>query len=207
MSHMQRREKSFYRRIVVVTGVLIWLTAAAPMAVTHADSLWSDTAGTSVLFGDQRARAVGDILTILVNENSSAVRTGSSNNSKSASSATDQGTGLLGFVPESSVGQNDSFNSQGTINNTNIVKARLTVKVIEVKPNGDLVVSGTQNIRQNGEEQRIVVSGQVRPADIRVDNSVLSSNVADAKILVTGSGPLVNKQRQGILSQIWNWFF
>ena len=204
---MQKTKKSYYRRIVVVTGVLVWLTAVAPMSVTRADSLWSDTAGTSVLFGDQRARAVGDILTILVNENSSAVRTGSSNNSKSASAATDQGTGLLGFMPESSVGQNDSFKSQGTINNTNIVKARLTVKVIEVKPNGDLVVSGTQNIRQNGEEQRIVVSGQVRPADIRVDNSVLSSNVADAKILVTGSGPLVNKQRQGILSQIWNWFF
>lgn len=190
-----------------MTSVLVWLTAVAPMSVTHADSLWSDTASTAVLFGDQRARAVGDILTILVNENSSAVRTGSSNNSKSASAGTDQGTGLLSFMPESSVGQKDSFKSQGTINNSNIVKARLTVKVIEVKPNGDLVISGTQNIRQNGEEQRIVVSGQVRPVDIRVDNSVLSSNVADAKILVTGSGPLVNKQRPGILTQVWNWFF
>ena len=69
------------------------------------------------------------------------------------------------------------------------------------------MISGTQTIRQNGEEQRIVISGQVRPADILYDNSVLSSNVADAKILVTGSGPLVNKQRQGILTQIWNWIF
>ena len=183
------------------------LIAATPMTAVHADSLWADAAPTAVIFGDQRARSVGDILTIVVNESSSAVRTGSANNTKSATGSSDQGTGVLGFVPESSISQTDNFKAQGSINNSNTVKARLTVKVIEVKPNGNLVISGTQNIRQNGEEQRIVVSGQVRPADIRVDNSVLSSNVADAKILVTGSGPLVNKQRQGILSQVWNWFF
>ena len=177
------------------------------MTDVRAESLWSDSSATSVIFGDQRARAVGDILTIVVNESSTAVRAGSSSNTKSASGTSNQGTGLLGFVPESSIGQNDKFSSNGSINNTNTVKARLTVKVTEVKANGNLVISGTQNIRQNGEEQRIVVSGQVRPSDIQADNSVLSSNVADAKILVTGSGPLVNKQRQGILSQIWNWIF
>ncbi len=204
---MRNTGKSIRTCIAATAGILLWLTAASPMAAVQAESLWSDSAPASVLFGDQRARTVGDILTIVVNESSSAVRTGTASNTKAASASTDQGTGLLGFVPESSIGQKDSFKAQGSINNSNTVKARLTVKVIEVKPNGNLVISGTQNIRQNGEEQRIVVSGQVRPADIRYDNSVLSSSVADAKILVTGSGPLVNKQRQGILTQIWNWFF
>ncbi|MBP2665726.1 MAG: flgH [Firmicutes bacterium] len=205
---MQKIKQSFYRRIVVVIGVLVWLTAVAPMSVTHADSLWSDAAPTSVIFGDQRARAVGDILTIIISESSTAARTGSSGNTKSATVNTDKGTGLLGFIPTAaSIGENDSFKTQGSINNSNTVTARISVKVIEVKPNGDLVVSGTQNIRQNGEEQRIVVSGQVRPIDILPNNSILSSKVADAKILVTGSGPLVNKQRQGILTQVFNWFF
>jgi flagellar L-ring protein precursor FlgH len=172
-----------------------------------AASLWSDAAQTSVLFGDQRARAVGDILTVVVNESSTATRTGSSSNSKSAANNVEKGTGLLGLIPDSTLSQDDSFKAQGTINNSNKVSARLTVKVIEVKPNGNLVISGVQNIRQNGEEQRINISGQVRPSDIRADNSVLSSNIADAKLLVTGSGPLVNKQRQGVLTQIWNWFF
>ena len=184
---------------------ILWLVLSASQA--FASSLWSDTAQTSVLFGDQRARAVGDILTVVVNESSTASRTGSSSNSKSAANNVDKGTGLLGFIPDSSLAQDDSFKAQGSINNTNKVTARLTVKVIEVKPNGNLVISGVQNIRQNGEEQRINISGQVRPSDIRADNSVLSSNIADAKLLVTGSGPLVNKQRQGILTQIWNWFF
>ena len=184
---------------------IIWMMLTTGQ--TMASSLWSDGAQTSVLFGDQRARAVGDILTVVVNESSTASRSGSASNSKAAANNVDKGTGLLGFIPDSTLSQDDSFKAQGTINNSNKVTARLTVKVIEVKPNGNLVISGVQNIRQNGEEQRINISGQVRPSDIRADNSVLSSNIADAKLLVTGSGPLVNKQRQGILTQIWNWFF
>lgn len=204
---MPKTQKTNQRLLALVAAFILAFTAVLPMTDVRAESLWSDSSATSVIFGDQRARAVGDILTIVVNESSTAVRAGSSTNTKSASASTNQGTGLLGFLPESSLGQNDKFSSNGSINNTNTVKARLTVKVTEVKANGNLVISGTQNIRQNGEEQRIVVSGQVRPSDIQSDNSVLSSNVADAKILVTGSGPLVNKQRQGILSQIWNWIF
>ncbi len=204
---MPKTQKTNQRLLALVAAFILAFTAVLPMTDVRAESLWSDSSATSVIFGDQRARAVGDILTIVVNESSTAVRAGSSSNTKSASASTNQGTGLLGFLPESSLGQNDKFSSNGSINNTNTVKARLTVKVTEVKANGNLVISGTQNIRQNGEEQRIVVSGQVRPSDIQSDNSVLSSNVADAKILVTGSGPLVNKQRQGILSQIWNWIF
>ena len=194
-------------RVLLTAVFMIGVLFLTPTGVSQATSLWTDAAPTSVLFGDQRARAIGDILTVVVNENSSAVRSGSSANTKAAANSVDKGTGLLGFIPESSIGQNDSFKSQGSINNYNTVKARLTVRVIEVKPNGNLVISGTQTIRQNGEEQRIVVSGQIRPADIRADNSVLSSSIADAKLLVTGTGPLNNKQRQGILTQIWNWLF
>ena len=203
MRQQWRHVNSGLSKVIGLTIIIMMLSSG----FAGASSLWTDTAATSVLFGDQRARAVGDILTVVVNENSSASRTGSSSNSKSAANNVDKGTGLLGFIPDSSLAQDDSFKAQGTINNSNKVTARLTVKVIEVKPNGNLVISGVQNIRQNGEEQRINISGQVRPSDIRADNSVLSSNIADAKLLVTGSGPLVNKQRQGILTQIWNWFF
>ena len=195
------------RCLSVLLAGLIGFAALLPGTGASASSLWSDNSPTATIFGDQRARAVGDILTIIVNETSSASRSGASSNTKSASASTEKGGGLLGFVPDSSIGQQDNFSTKGSINNTNTAKARLTVKVVEVKPNGNLVVSGTQNIRQNGEEQRIVVSGQVRPADIQADNTVLSSNVADAKILFTGKGSIMRKQRQGVLTQIWNWIF
>lgn len=195
------------RCLSVLLAGLIGFAALLPGTGAGASSLWSDNSPTATIFGDQRARAVGDILTIIVNETSSAIRSGASSNTKSASASTEKGGGLLGFVPDSSIGQQDNFSTKGSINNSNTAKARLTVKVVEVKPNGNLVVSGTQNIRQNGEEQRIVVSGQVRPADIQADNTVLSSNVADAKILFTGKGSIMRKQRQGVLTQIWNWIF
>ena len=195
------------RCLSVLLAGLIGFAALLPGTGAGASSLWSDNSPTATIFGDQRARAVGDILTIILNETSSAIRSGASSNTKSASASTEKGGGLLGFVPDSSIGQQDNFSTKGSINNTNTAKARLTVKVVEVKPNGNLVVSGTQNIRQNGEEQRIVVSGQVRPADIQADNTVLSSNVADAKILFTGKGSIMRKQRQGVLTQIWNWIF
>ena len=195
------------RCLSVLLAGLIGFAALLPGTGAGASSLWSDNSPTATIFGDQRARAVGDILTIIVNETSSAIRSGASSNTKSASASTEKGGGLLGFVPDSSIGQQDNFSTKGSINNTNTAKARLTVKVVEVKPNGNLVVSGTQNIRQNGEEQRIVVSGQVRPTDIQADNTVLSSNVADAKILFTGKGSIMRKQRQGVLTQIWNWIF
>ena len=204
---MTEMKYTIRRCLSVLLAGLIGFAALLPGTGAGASSLWSDNSPTATIFGDQRARAVGDILTIIVNETSSAIRSGASSNTKSASASTEKGGGLLGFVPDSSIGQQDNFSTKGSINNTNTAKARLTVKVVEVKPNGNLVVSGTQNIRQNGEEQRIVVSGQVRPADIQADNTVLSSNVADAKILFTGKGSIMRKQRPGVLTQIWNWIF
>ena len=198
---------SAQRCLVIFTVFLMGVSVFSPIHIAGATSLWSDTAPTSVIFGDQRARAVGDILTVVVSETSTVARSGASSNTKSASGSTAQGTGLLGFIPEMSTSQDDSFSSKGSINNTNKVTARITVKVIEVKPNGNLVISGTQNIKQNGESQTITLTGQVRPSDIQADNTIYSSNIADAKLNVAGSGPLASKQRQGILTQIWNWLF
>ena len=204
---MTKTRHSTQRCLVIFAVFLMGLSAILPANSAGATSLWSDSAPTSVIFGDQRARAVGDILTVVVSETSTVARSGASSNTKAASGSTDKGTGLLSFLPEMSMSQGDSFSSKGSINNTNKVTARITVKVIEVKPNGNLVISGTQNIKQNGESQTITLTGQVRPSDIQADNTIFSSFIADAKLNVAGSGPLANKQRQGILSQIWNWFF
>ncbi len=83
----------------------------------------------------------------------------------------------------------------------------ITVQVTAVKPNGNLLVSGTQSINQNGEEQKITITGEVRPEDISAGNAVLSSNVANAQIRIDGKGPIASKQRQGILTQIFNLLF
>lgn len=192
----------------ILAAILALLLMALPMGgVACAESLWSDSGQGANLFSDHRARAVGDILTIVINENSTASRVGTANNSKSGSLKVDAGTGLFTFVDGITAGHSDSFKADGKISNSNNVSAKLTVIVNAIKPNGNLVISGTQMIKQNGEEQKILISGEVRPEDINVDNTVLSSYVANAQIRIDGKGPIAGKQRQGVLSQILNFLF
>ena len=81
------------------------------------------------------------------------------------------------------------------------------MQVTEVKPNGNLVVSGTQSIKQNTDLHTITITGIVRPDDIAADNTVLSSYVANEAMKFDGKGPINAKQRQGILTQIFNILF
>ena len=181
---------------------LAFCLAFAPLAA--AESLWSDSAG---LYSEFKARSVGDVLTIIISETSTAARTGAASNSKDASYNIGAGTGLSTFLNPQLGSGSDKFSAQGSVTNTNKVSGRITVQVTEVKPNGNLVVSGVQTIKQNKEEQKITVTGEVRPQDITTSNTVLSSYVANARIQVDGKGPIANKQQQGILTQIWNILF
>lgn len=186
----------------LLLGIVLLVTANAEAA-----SLWSDSSPAASLYSDRKARAVGDVVTIIINESSSATRAGSANNSKSASGSMEAGVGIFTFLNNASFGSSDSFQAEGKISNTNKVSGMITVTVTDVKPNGNLIVSGTQNINQNGEAQKITITGTVRPDDIRPDNSVLSNYVADATLRIDGKGPIANKQRQGIFSQIFNLLF
>ena len=202
------------RKSATMTIAVVMLLIGSGFAA--AASLWVDNTSASSVFGDRKARAVGDIITIVVSESSTITRSGTATNSKTATTEATKPNGdygpLLnwtkGFLPDyKEGGTTDSFKTSGTLNNSNTIKARITVQVTEVRPNGNLAISGSQMIKQNNEEQKITVSGVIRPEDILPDNSVLSSNVADAKIDVFGKGQVANKQRQGILTQIWNFLF
>ncbi len=199
------------------TGKVIrWLTACffisvfcvlqTPPAVS-AESLWSDASAGGNLYADHKAHAVGDILTIVISESSSATRAGTAKNTKDSSTSIDAGTGIFHGIASASAGSSDSFAATGSIANTNKVQGKITVQVTEVRPNGLLAVMGEQSIKQNGEEQKITVTGLVRPEDITADNIVMSYNVANAQMRVDGKGPIAGKQRQGIITQIFNFLF
>ncbi|SDE99367.1 flagellar basal body L-ring protein FlgH [Sporolituus thermophilus] len=196
-----------HKAVVILITAVLMASALAPAAPAAAASLWTDSGPAANMYADRKAHAVGDIITIIISESSSASRTGKAENAKSGSTDMQAGVGIFHWLADASAGYSDSFKSQGTIANSNNVSAKLTVQVVEVKPNGNMVVSGTQSIKQNGEEQRITVTGVVRPDDVRADNTVLSTYVADAQIRIEGHGPLARKQRQGVLSQILNILF
>ncbi|MEN6412103.1 MAG: flagellar basal body L-ring protein FlgH [Veillonellales bacterium] len=193
-----------------LTGLLLagLLALSFPLANSaQADSLWSDNGSASSLFADHKAHAVGDIVTILINETSSATRAGSASNSKNASTTMSAGTGIFHGIAAASAADTDSFTAKGTIANTNVVTGTMTAVITEVKPNGNMVISGTQSIKQNGEAQKITVVGTIRSEDITSSNTIYSSYIANAQIFVDGKGPIAGKQRQGIVSQLFNFLF
>ena len=187
--------------------LLICTLIMVPALYAKANSLWVDSGPAANLFYDHRAHNIGDVITIIISESSSAKRAGSASNTKDASASLESGTGLFTFISALSGSSSDSFAADGSLSNTNKVTGRITVKVMEVQPNGQLVVKGTQTIRQNTDVQTITITGIIRSDDVTANNTVLSSNVADAQLKIEGKGPLTGKQRQGILTQAFNFLF
>ncbi|ROH85897.1 flagellar basal body L-ring protein FlgH [Pseudomethylobacillus aquaticus] len=152
------------------------------------------------LTSDRRAYQVGDILTVLVLENSSATATSGTNTDKS------NDTGIRFLSPNSqksyALGLEEGFDGGGRIARTGKLLAQISVSVQSVTATGDLQVKGEQMIEINGEKQAINLEGRVRPRDIDEQNTVASSRIADAKITYIGDGILAESQRKGWLSRL-----
>jgi flagellar L-ring protein precursor FlgH len=145
-------------------------------------------------FRDVRANQVYDLVTILVSDNSSAVSTGSTNTARK-SSVNSSVTSLA--LPKSAASAlsniattsgNQQLQGQGTTSRGTTLTTTVTAEVINVLPNGNLVVEGQKEILVNSEKQIITIRGIVRPDDLSPVNSVPSTRVARMEILVNGKG-------------------
>jgi flagellar L-ring protein FlgH len=145
-------------------------------------------------FRDVRASQVYDLVTIVVNENSSAVSTGTTKTSRASSVAASVASGLL---PKGSVNalsnlattsNNQALQGQGTTTRGTTLTTTVTAEVIAVLPNGNLVVQGQKAILVNSEKQIIILRGIVRPDDLSPLNSVSADRVARIEIRVDGKG-------------------
>jgi len=198
-------KKMKYGCLAMAAAFAMGIGAASMPSEAGAQSLWANNRRS--VFADRRAGQVGDILTILISESSTTSQSLSNSNSKSGNQSLSAGTGIFSFLAAASASGSDSFKANGSANNTNTATGNVTVTVVEVKDNGNLVVEGTQSIWNNKNEHKITVTGVVRPEDISYNNTISSTKVADATLKFDGKGPLNAKQRQGILSQIFNILF
>jgi flagellar L-ring protein precursor FlgH len=182
---------------------------AASQAQDDPGSLWTGASPFSDLGADVRARHVDDIVTILVAESASAVSTGQTKTSR-ASAANSSVTQLLKALPSTSklanllgASTNTSLDGEGTTSRETTLSATLTARVIDVLPNGYLVVEGTKAIDVNSEHQVVTVRGVVRPADLSNANVVQSSSVGELEVKIDGKG-VVNDavRRPNILYRI-----
>ena len=191
--------KKFFSALLIAAFVLSG-------GAVEAKSLWADN-GAMSLYADKKARNVGDILTIVISESTTQTATKSRSNSKSGSLNVSAGTGIFDFIKAFSASGSDDFQADGSAVDTNRYSGQITVTVVEVLPNDNMVVEGTQSIWQNRDEHKITLRGVVRRDDVTMNNTVPSNKVADATLRFDGKGPLNAKQRQGILTQIFNFLF
>ena len=156
------------------------------------------------LFADRMAYRVGDILTVDLDE-----RTRSST---SAGTSTSKSSGMDMSAPviwgetgrSSNLGMDRNFKGDGSSSQENMLSGSITVSVIEVLPNGALVVRGEKGIRLNQGDEYIRISGILRPEDITSNNTVSSQRLANARISYFGEGPLADANEQGWMTRFFN---
>ncbi len=189
------------------------------------NSLWVERAG---LFEDNKARRLNDLVTIRVIENISGSGTadtkldrdssgdyGISNlfgmnldfNLQNAFLLKDLYKGANVFAPTAKGGSKSAFEGKGDTNREGKLIGTITAKVVEVMPNGNMVVESRKDLTINNEKQILVLRGMIRPDDIATDNTIVSTKVADAEIFYVGDGVIQEKQTPGLfvrlLDQIW----
>jgi flagellar L-ring protein FlgH len=179
-----------------------------------ADSLWQQGASRA-MFTDKKARGVGDILTIIIQENNGATRQNNTTTSKKASVNAaiasllyaPTASGLLtkkGTLPALNYTTDTEFNGGGQINNLETITAQMAVRVVDVLPNGNMVIEGRLHTAFSGEKQDAVVRGVVRYDDIAANNTLYSYNIADATIQFISKGTITDNQNKGWATRIWD---
>jgi flagellar L-ring protein precursor FlgH len=199
--------------------------AAAP--ATQAGSLWlRETNNEESMYSDQTAKNIGDVITIVVSESAvvnQAQEIKTYDNSQNGMGiwvsnllnqflvalpgivSNSTGASTKGFdMPTLDLGAKSEFQGGGNITNRQTVTARTAVTVVDKLPNGNLVIEGTKIIRGGKETQYARLRGIVRPMDVQRDNTVLSTNIADAQIEYVPAGELTEAQKKAWGIRAWD---
>jgi flagellar L-ring protein precursor FlgH len=200
-------------KIILLLQLIAALAFALP-ANTYSQSLWHDEVSRP-MYSDKRATGIGDIITIIVSETSTASKNNETKTEKQSSLSAAitsflypaTAAGLLtkkGQLPAMSYNSDIKHDGGGSINNSETVVAKIAVRIVDVLPNHNLIVEGRRETAFSGEKQTIVLRGTVRQDDVSSNNTVFSYNVADATIQIIGKGTVTDTQRKGWFTRIWD---
>ncbi len=213
-------------RVAILVCALVCALFSAVMgscgSLAAADLWQAETLADGNLYSDQVARRAGDLITILVKEttqvtenqktqttreNSLGASVNMIPNSPQLKSST--GTSTEGRLPAFELGSKKDFEGEGKYTARGEVRATITGRVLDVLDNGNLVIEGRRTVRVNADAKTIVVTGIIRSADIRSDNTVLSEKLHDFQVAIEGEGPMSRAQQEGWLARVfdavWPW--
>jgi len=167
------------------------------------NSLWRN--GSRAFFNDQRAHMVGDILTVKVNINDTAIFQDQTQLNRS----TTEDSAITNFIGANTIANpskailpgsllttngTSQMNGTGMINRMDQLLTNVAAVVTQVLPNGNMVIEGKQEIRLNAEVRELIVAGVARPEDIESDNTIELPKIAEARVAYGGRGTLTNIQ-------------
>jgi len=203
-----------FTSLVRIGSLLAALAAAVP--ALRADSLWvNPSRGERSMYADRKAGAVGDIVTIAVNETVSADNTSRTKSDRSAAansaitqflfptSSSAMGT-HNGALPGTSFNSSNNFTGGGEVSSNQTLTASTAVLVTDVLPNGNLVIQGVRVVAFSGERQYVVLHGVIRPDDISPTNTIASSSIADARVEFISEGALTDAQKKGWFTKLYD---
>lgn len=164
-----------------------------------------------LLHEDLRARRVGDMLTVLLEEKTDAEKKSATGTSKSTTATMNDPT-LFGdavtahgeSILDNSIRSNGSFSGSGDTSQSNSLSGSVTVVVVDVLANGNLVVQGEKWMNINQGEDYVRLRGIIRPIDINPDNTIASTRIASADIQYGGDGTLDDANSMGWLARFFN---
>ncbi|HYD30398.1 MAG TPA: flagellar basal body L-ring protein FlgH [Azospirillaceae bacterium] len=189
------------------------------VAERNPNSLWRS--GARSFFKDQRAKQVGDILTVMIEIEDKAELENQTSRGRDNSEEmglpnlfgleTGAGRGLRAILPDAAnpgslMNMNSATNSRGTgaITRQESIELKVAALVTQVLPNGNLVIQGRQEVRVNFEVRDLVMSGVIRPEDITAQNTVSYEKIAEARISYGGRGQITDVQQPRYGQQIFD---
>lgn len=170
-------------------------------------------AGVSSIYSDIKAHKVGDLITVNLEESTSAQKQANTKLGKESSFGIDPfqigGKQLkIGkYSISASANSENDFSGKSTADQSNSLQGKISVSVVRVLPNGNLQVRGEKWLMLNNGNEYIRVTGLLRPEDINSDNTVSSQRIANARIQYGGTGDFSNTQERGWLSKFFNSVF
>lgn len=185
--------------------VLFWTALLSGAASSQ--SLWDDNGPNANLIADNVARNKGDILTIIVNESQKVedkqeVKMEKQSTLDSVLKSFNIKENAFNPLPDMVQETTHDFEGTADYDKEGKFEARITVTVMDILPNGNLIIQGRRKIYMDNEEKTIKISGVVRPMDITTENTVPSSRVAEASVSYDGEGDLSRNTEKSWLDNI-----
>ncbi len=199
-------------RWLLTHGLVAAALAASALPTLGADSLWERRDPRHAhLFQDNRSRNVGDLVTVLITETTVAnerEQRALDKSSNGTGSMQGSGQGTVGPSREFNFGLTSAFgrqfNGNAQMTSNRVFTDRLAATVVDVMPNGNLVIEGYRSRVVAGEERVLRITGVIRPADVGVGNLVASQSVANFRISYLGRGPESRTVNQNYLGRLMN---